>query len=167
MTSGQSAVLLAWVHLLDKWGPCWWERRDNLFKVARIKSNSLKMRQLACINACVTLSHDWPVCGSSPLVLITRLKTWPLTSLDHKRNPSALGTQKMRCQCCDRGICRPSWPRDLITGWQADSLSPCLCRWTKKPQCHRKCKAGCVLCNQFALRKPGLSQKWISHCSFK
>lgn len=47
-----------------------------MVKVARIKSNSLKMRQLAYVNACVTLSHDWSVYGSSPLALITQLKTY-------------------------------------------------------------------------------------------
>lgn len=124
-------ILLTWVHPRDKWGPCWWERGDNLVKVATIKSNGLKMRQLAYINACMTPSHDWP---SSPLAFITQLKTydpWPLwiTRGTHQR----WAPKKKNAVSLLRSWDSLVWPRDLITGWQADSLSPCLCQWQSSP----------------------------------
>ena len=87
VTSSQSGILLTRGHLRDKWGPCCWGRRDNLVKVARIRSNGLKKRQLARINACAILSHAWkPSAGSHN----SAQNIWPLSPSDHKRDPSAL-----------------------------------------------------------------------------
>lgn len=122
MTSRQSTTALIRVHLWDKTGLHCWERRENLVKIAKIKSNGLKMRQLASINACVTLSHDWPVYGNT-LALITQLKTYdPWTLWTPRGTHQLLAPKKMQCHCCDRGIHSSSQETSLL----ADRLIHCL-----------------------------------------
>lgn len=151
----QKAILLTWVHIGDKWGACWWERKDNLVKVARIKTNCLKMRQLAHINACMTLSGDWSgIWKQSTSSYNSALNTWPLTLLDHK---SFKLPEKCSVTAAIVGFaCLVKRPHYGLAGWFTVSLSVLV---TKQPQCHHKvsaeCKAGCALCNKFPLGKAG------------